>query len=428
MDDAPGLREGPDLRVSAALFLALLLLRPLGAEPVPDRLERLLEIAQQRENWCLRVFALLGIAGEKDDRVVAFLEKGLADPHELVRGTAAIALRDLPEDVLAAGADAEYVDRLIGRYLVSKKAPLEVDAAYAQIRKLAGQDFGRDLARWKKWWADARGSWAPASVGRVPAPQPGEDSGNRTIALLDRLLDLQTDGLDLMLAIDSTGSMQPYIDAAKARLHEMISILAAIIPPDKLRMGLVTYDDAAQIRAELVPKLDEVRKKLDRVTAMGGGDWEEGVDRALAEVLEHHKMSWRREAAKVVIVCGDAAAHPKDLEKMYALVEAMHRTPDQLSKVVFSGKGTKLRPFLVSCVHVLLENPNAKPDPADALARTVTERCFRAIAEKGGGTYVIASKADEVVIQLLVLSFGAEWREEIERFLVVFRELSGRKK
>ncbi len=411
-------------------FLAILLLspgaRPDGAAPTPDRLERLQAIYRARDNGCVRAFALLGIAAEKDDRVLSLLEPGLEDPEPRVRGTAAIALRDLPADVLRAGADTAWIERLLGRYVVSKRSTLELEMAYAHLKTLAGQDFGRNLTRWKKWWAGVQASWQVTPVGRIERPADA-GGGGRTEALVDRLLDLQTDGLDLVLAIDSTGSMGPYLSAAKARLAGLITILAAVVPADRLRLGLITYDDGAQVRCELTPKLDEVRKRLERVEAVGGGDWHEGVDRAVAEAVESHKMPWRREAAKVLIVCGDAAAHDRDVARLHALVEAMHREPEKLAKAVYSGKPGRVRPFLVSCVHTLLEDgpPGKHPDPADELARELAEKFFRELARRGGGTYVVASKAEEVVVQLLVLSFGAEWQQEIAAFVRCCEEIEG---
>lgn len=393
-------------------------------DPPPDRLERLQAIYSAKDDWCLRAFALLGIAAESDDRVVGLLEPGLDDREARVRGTAAVALRDLPEPVLRAGADAAYVERLLDRYVVSKRSTLELEMAFDHLKALSGEDHGRNLTRWKKWWAGAKPTWQPVPVGRIERPKDAGAAG-RTEALLDRILDLQTDGLDLVLAVDSTGSMGPYIGAAKERLGDLISLLAAVIPAARLRMGLITYDDSAVVRCELTGKLEDVRKRLERVEAVGGGDWHEGVDRAVQEAVESHKMPWRREAAKVLIVCGDAAAHDADAPRVHALAESMHRTPERLAKVAYSGKPGRVKPFLVSCVHTLLENgpAGAALDPGEALARTLAETFFRELARRGGGTYVVASKAEEVVVQLLVLSFGVEWREEIERFVRCFKEI-----
>lgn len=414
-------------RMPVVLVLLLAVAIPTaGADPAPDRIERLCSIYQTRDNWCLRAFALLGLAGEADDRVVTALEAGLADAHELVRGIAACALRDLPEATLKGGATAEYIDRLLGQYLVSKQHPLEPVFAYAHLKTLAGEDYGRNLTRWKKWWTDLRPTYAPPPLGRIPPPATTEERG-RTEALLDRILDLQNDGLDLVLAIDATGSMGPYLEAAKQRLADLTRILQLLIPADKLRMGLVTYNDEAQIVCELTTRLEDLRKRLGRVSASGGADWEEGVDKAFETAVRHRKMDWRREAAKVVILCGDAAAHSADLESMYALVKQMHEAPDKLSKIVLSGKKGPVKPFIVSCVHTLLE-PDLKgrkppPDPAADRARVLTETCFRKIAANGGGTYVVASQAAEVIVQLLVLSFGTEWEDQIRPFLKYVLEL-----
>jgi Mg-chelatase subunit ChlD len=119
--------------------------------------------------------------------------------------------------------------------------------------------------------------------------------------------------VDLVFALDTTGSMGGLIDGAKRKIWSLASFVAQGQPTPDLRVGLVAYRDVGDAYVtrvyDLDADLDRVYKRLHALRAEGGGDTPEHVARALDEAV--HKMSWsaNAEAVKVIYLVGDAPPH-----------------------------------------------------------------------------------------------------------------------
>ena len=74
---------------------------------------------------------------------------------------------------------------------------------------------------------------------------------------LDRI---QREGLDVVICLDSTGSMGDVIDAAKASIADIVRRMRDLAP--RVRVGLITYDDSAYLKLSLTP--DEGALENDR--------------------------------------------------------------------------------------------------------------------------------------------------------------------
>jgi hypothetical protein len=114
--------------------------------------------------------------------------------------------------------------------------------------------------------------------------------------------------IDVVFAVDTTGSMGGLIDGAKRTVWSIASHIRKTDPDADLRIGLVAYKDVGD---EYVTKpfwltndLDGVYGELASYTASGGNDTPEDVDAALDVAV--HKMGWRDGAKKMVFVVGDA--------------------------------------------------------------------------------------------------------------------------
>lgn len=114
--------------------------------------------------------------------------------------------------------------------------------------------------------------------------------------------------IDVVFAVDTTGSMSGLIDGAKRTVWSIAGHVRDNDPNADLRIGLVAYRDLGD---EYVTRpfplngdLDAVFAELSSYRAAGGGDTPENVDAALNDVL--HKMAWRDGAKKLVFVVGDA--------------------------------------------------------------------------------------------------------------------------
>ncbi len=126
--------------------------------------------------------------------------------------------------------------------------------------------------------------------------------------------------VDIVFAIDTTRSMQPFIDMTKDAVAKMVQSFSQDTA-QRFRFGLVGYRDDIQTVPELeydaqnfTPELvdgESLVQLLDaefKATRVGSLDYAEevfaGVDAAL-------RTAWRENALRFVILIGDASGHPK---------------------------------------------------------------------------------------------------------------------
>jgi Mg-chelatase subunit ChlD len=117
-----------------------------------------------------------------------------------------------------------------------------------------------------------------------------------------------TSQIDVVFAVDTTGSMGGLLDGAKRTVWSIATHIRKTDPNANLRIGLVAYrdigDDYVTRPTMLTSDLDAVFTELSTYQASGGGDTPENVDAALDDTL--HKMQWRPGAKKLVFLVGDA--------------------------------------------------------------------------------------------------------------------------
>jgi Mg-chelatase subunit ChlD len=118
----------------------------------------------------------------------------------------------------------------------------------------------------------------------------------------------ESDAIDVVFAVDTTGSMGGLLDGAKRTVWSIATHIRKTDPNANLRIGLVAYrdvgDDYVTRPFSLTGDLDSVFTELSTYQASGGGDTPENVDAALDDTL--HKMKWRSGAKKLVFLVGDA--------------------------------------------------------------------------------------------------------------------------
>ncbi|WP_029134326.1 vWA domain-containing protein [Sedimenticola selenatireducens] len=151
-----------------------------------------------------------------------------------------------------------------------------------------------------------------------------DDSGYRDQASTGREVDqgagLADLSIDVVFVMDTTRSMQPYIDMTRDAVRRMVQTTGDRLK-DKVKFGLVGYRDAVaavpaveytsrNFTPELVDanSLIEVLTNEARATPAGSLDYAEevfsGVDMAL-------RSQWRPGALRFIVLVGDASSHPR---------------------------------------------------------------------------------------------------------------------
>jgi hypothetical protein len=119
--------------------------------------------------------------------------------------------------------------------------------------------------------------------------------------------------VELVFALDTTGSMSGLIDGAKRKIWSIAQFIAQGNPKPDVRIGLVAYRDIGDAYVtrfyDLSDDLDTVFEHLSSFQAEGGGDTPEHVSKALYDAV--YRTSWTRDQAalKQIYLVGDAPPH-----------------------------------------------------------------------------------------------------------------------
>ena len=122
----------------------------------------------------------------------------------------------------------------------------------------------------------------------------------------------QAKSLDLMLVIDTTGSMSDELEFLKAELDDIIRQVKKDNANIPVRLSVNVYRDIGdEYVVRSMPFGERLNEQLDFLNAQsarGGGDFEEAVEMALADALDEH--DWNEEAmARILLLVLDAPPH-----------------------------------------------------------------------------------------------------------------------
>lgn len=164
--------------------------------------------------------------------------------------------------------------------------------------------------------------------------------------------------VDIVFVIDTTRSMQPYIDATRSMVSNIAERLSGDYDGD-IKFGVVGYRDDTNVTPAIeyvaknfTPELVDASELASllgaevKATQVGSRDYAEDV---FAGVDAGIKSSWRDDAARLLVLVGDASSHPLGADK---------NTTKKDEKAL-------LREIRDSSIHVLsihLANPKAAKD------------------------------------------------------------------
>lgn len=119
--------------------------------------------------------------------------------------------------------------------------------------------------------------------------------------------------VDVCFVVDTTGSMSPFLGAARRALLDTVAALVAKSAVN-LRLGLVEYRDHPPQERTFVTRhyaltddLKKMQKVIDQLRADGGGDHPEAVYDGVheASIL----TEWRAHSCRYILLVGDAPPH-----------------------------------------------------------------------------------------------------------------------
>lgn len=121
--------------------------------------------------------------------------------------------------------------------------------------------------------------------------------------------------VEVVFALDTTGSMTDLIEGAKRKIWSIAAEMARTGQNAEIRMGLVAYRDVGDAYVtrtyDLTEDINGLYGKLIRFQAQGGNDWPESVNQALDDAV--NRMSWSQgrdhRTTRIVFLVGDAPPH-----------------------------------------------------------------------------------------------------------------------
>jgi Mg-chelatase subunit ChlD len=375
------------------------------AAPAPAAPPLPLKTWLTHKEWTVRSIFAFHLRRRPEPEVIGPIAEALAAERDLlVQASLLSALAGRPRVELVAEGGCTLAGALVA--LLDSPEPVIASRARAVLARVPPIQLGERDDLLRGWWErgkDAllreqqhlkaeRARQAAAPGGAPTAPGESRTVERETPDLYALFESLSRDGLDLVLVIDSTGSMGPVIAAAKAQCQSLVRRLRRLVPA--FRVGLVTYDDGARLRVPLTRSAEELQKGLDMVAAAGGGDYEEGVDKGLYLAQRPDQVGWSRRAHRLAVVVGDAPPHEGDVAPL-------------LKRLGAAGEDDLFdHPFVV---HTVSTDPQGVPH-------------FGAIARAGRGAHVTLGRTDLLAHELVLLTFGARhravaeaWLEDLER-------------
>nr|WP_083607975.1 cellulose-binding domain-containing protein [Teredinibacter haidensis] len=148
------------------------------------------------------------------------------------------------------------------------------------------------------------------------------------------------DKLDLLLVIDTTGSMSDELNYLQAELTSILSAISEDNPAVNIRVGLIVYRDTGDsyVTREfpLTDDIATIQDDLNAQIASGGGNYPEAMDEALELAMQ---AEWRSDAVKALLLVADAPPHDENIMATWNSVLTARENQIHIAPVAASGVG-----------------------------------------------------------------------------------------
>ncbi len=162
--------------------------------------------------------------------------------------------------------------------------------------------------------------------------------GGQLVGLTANQMAAKATKLDLMLVIDTTGSMGDEIRYLQSELRSIINAITMRHRDLDIRVGFVFYrdlgDDYVTRTVGFDRDIGRAQGVLAQQDANGGGDYPEAMDQAMIRAVG---QSWRPDAVKSLLLVADAPPHDDKVGRTWAAAEAARAKRIHITPVAASG-------------------------------------------------------------------------------------------
>ncbi len=224
---------------------------------------------------------------------------------------------------------------------------------------------------------------------------------------------IHTAKIDVAFVVDTTGSMKDDIRAVKDSLFDIVDKIVTKTEGLAIRFAVVSYrDHPPQDRTyttkvfDFSARIKEVHDEISRLRPSEGGDTPEAVADGLHDART--KLSWDKDAYKVLLLVGDAPPHGRKYNSLSDdyFPDGCPKGYDPCNEVqeLVVDYGSTVFGFIIGC------NP-------------LVEKSFRKIAESmENGNYFSLSQAHELPAAILKILEGMSDLIESDRRVLDYYE------
>ncbi len=228
-----------------------------------------------------------------------------------------------------------------------------------------------------------------------------EEQARVSLAALDDEPVAEAPVVEIAICLDTSGSMDGLINAARQKLWSIVNVLALADPTPKLRVALLTYGNDGQnpengwvqVFTPFTEDLDKVSEMLFALTTNGGTEL---VARVIQTSIEELEWTDSTDALKIIIVAGNESA-------------------DQDTEVAFRDacKNAINRGVMVNPIYCRYEGDGPEVEPAWQEIARLADGQYASI-DQNNTTVIIATAFDDELINLSTrlnetyIPFGAE--------------------
>jgi hypothetical protein len=159
---------------------------------------------------------------------------------------------------------------------------------------------------------------APQQVQKAAQDRERAQAEPETGAFGTSIGDFRKRGLDIVLVIDGTGSMNLILDDLRAKTAQLVQSIHRLVPI--ARVGIIVFGSKGE-KMRIQPLTQSPQKLsdfLNIIQAMGDGESKENTYGACETAME--KTDWKHYARKVVVLIGDSPPRKEDFGPLLAMI------------------------------------------------------------------------------------------------------------
>ncbi len=225
--------------------------------------------------------------------------------------------------------------------------------------------------------------------------------------------ELRRKGLDIVLVIDDTGTMDLIINDVRDRMDELVMAIHRLVPI--ARVGIVVFGGRSE-RVDIEPltiSSHRLETFLTGVTGKGKGGSQGDVYAACVTAV--NQMNWKPYAKKVIVLVGDSPPRFEDYGPLLSLIAKFRTQDGTFNTIDVSAEEHERyeREFW-------LRTHNGRP-PGESISPLAefyqdTRETYKMLAAAGGGGMRPLTQNVHINEQVLILALGAQWQGNLAAF------------